>query len=60
MLTPDELVSLSAEAVALGQSIAAALSSDSPGGKKVTKAEAKAIFQDALRLASALGRDLVD
>lgn len=60
MITSDELVSLSAEAVALGQSIAAALASSSPGGKKVTKAERAELFKAALKLAEAIGRDLVD
>lgn len=60
MLTTDEPITLSAEAVTLGQSIALAFSADSPGGKRVTKAERKALFQAALKLAGELGRDLVD
>ena len=60
MLTSDELVSLSADAVALGQSIASAVASDSPGWKKITKQERAELFKAALKLAEAIGRDLVD
>ena len=57
---PSELRTLSAEAVALGKAIADAFATDSPGGKKVTKAEGEKLIKDAVDLAAAALRDLAD
>lgn len=59
-LTPAEALTLSPKAVALGQAIGEALTADSDGGKKITKAEAVRILKQAANLVAALVVDLLD
>lgn len=60
MLTPDEILSLSTEAIELGQSLAAALRSDSPGGRRITRAEGRELVRMAAELAAVLAREVLD
>lgn len=51
---PTDLLTVGPEAIALGAKIAAALRVDSPGGKRITRAERQEILGDALDLIKAL------
>jgi hypothetical protein len=59
-LDPGEILEISSDAVELGAALAAALRSDSPGGKRLTKAEGRALLKQATELAAALAREVLD
>lgn len=59
-LSPDEVVELRDEAVALWQEIASALRADGDGGKRITRAEARRILRAVTSLGAELARELVD
>ena len=59
-LTLPEVVDLSESTVALANKIGAAFSSQSPGGKRVTKAEAEELVADAKALLVQLATDIGD
>lgn len=58
--TPDELVTLPAEIIALVNAIREAKRQDSEGGAKVTRAERRKILRLAAELTFALVRDGLD
>ena len=58
--TPDELVTLPAEVIALVDAIRAAKREDGDGGSKVTRAERRKILRLAAELTFALVRDGLD
>ena len=60
MYTPDELVELPAEVLALIAEVRSATRAQSDGGTKVTKAERKRIVRAVLHLAFVLSRDGLD
>lgn len=59
-LTLPEVVTLSESTIALGAKIGAAFSAQSPGGKRVTKAEAAELVADAKALIEQLATDIGD
>lgn len=59
-LTVDEVISLAPETAEVIQTLQHSLSRHSEGGKKITKAEARALLRLTLRLASNLVRDILD
>lgn len=59
-LTPDELVVLAPDAVALVHEITAALRKDEDGKVRVTKEEAKAIRSLVFRLAVHVAQEAID
>tara|TARA_Y100001973_G_scaffold104039_1_gene172796 strand:- start:600 stop:782 length:183 start_codon:yes stop_codon:yes gene_type:complete len=60
MLTKDEVTELSGEFFELADRIQAARDVDSSGGRRITKAEAKSIGMQALRLGLELIKQVID
>jgi len=60
MLTRDEVTELSGEFYELAEMILAARDSDSQSGKRISKAEAKKIGFQALRLGLELIKQVID
>lgn len=60
MISPEELVILAPEAAAFTATLNAALRKDEDGKVRVSKAEAKAIAEQALALAGHILRDVLD
>ena len=59
-LTPDELVELAPDAVALVQSITAALRKDADGKVRVSREEARAIRALVFKLAVHVAQEAID
>lgn len=59
-LDPQEIVTLSTEAVELGLAIGNAFKADSPGGKRVTKEEGQALLKKVTQLAADIAREVLD
>lgn len=59
-LTIEEALNLSPKAIELGEAIGRACSEDSPGGRKVTRAERQALLRMAIALAAELTREALD
>lgn len=60
MLTPPEVIELSARTLSVADTIRDALAPDGPGGKKITRAEGRVILRQCLELALSLARDIAD
>ena len=60
MLTKSEVTELSGEFFELAEKIQAARESDSSGGSRITKSEAKAIGMQALKLGLELIKQVID
>jgi len=59
-LTPDELIDIAPEAIALVQAISAALKKDADGKVRVTKDEAREIRAKVLKLAVEVTQHALD
>jgi hypothetical protein len=59
-LTPDEVVRIGPDAVTLAKTIAGTLATDSPGGKRITRAEARQVLRLLAALLAELVREGVD
>ena len=59
-LTPDELIDIAPEAIALVQAISAALKKDADGKVRVTKDEAREIRTKVLKLAVEVTQHALD
>lgn len=59
-LTPDELIDIAPEAIALVQAISAALKKDADGKVRVTKDEAREIRTKVLKLAVEVTQHAID
>jgi hypothetical protein len=59
-LTPDELVTIAPDAVALVQSITAALRKDEDGKVRITRAEAREIRTLVFKLAVRVAQEAID
>lgn len=59
-LTPDELIDIAPEAIALVQAISAALKKDADGKVRVTKEEAREIRTKVLKLAVEVTQHAID
>jgi hypothetical protein len=59
-LTPDELIDIAPEAIALVQAISAALKKDADGKVRVTKEEAREIRTKVLKLAVEVTQHALD
>ena len=59
MIDGDDVLTIAPEVVALAKKIGAAFESDSPGGKRLTRAERKEIAADAWALAGLVLRSLL-
>lgn len=59
-LTPDELIDITPEAIALVQAISAALKKDADGKVRVTKEEAREIRSKVLKLAVEVTQHALD
>lgn len=60
MLTPTETLALAPDALKLATDIRAAFDADSPGGKRLTKGEARKLGLAALMFAVALLGEVLD
>lgn len=59
-LSPDELIDIAPEAIALVQAISAALKKDADGKVRVTKDEAREIRTKVLKLAVEVTQHVID
>lgn len=59
-LTPDELIDIAPEAIALVQAISASLKKDADGKVRVTKEEAREIRTKVLKLAVEVTQHAID
>lgn len=58
--TPDEAPALAADAKALAEELFAMFKTESPGGRRATRDERRALLQHLLKFASRLATDIVD
>jgi len=59
-LSQDELIELSDDVIALWRKIQEIKSSQSAGGKKITKKEGRALLRVVVQLAAAIALDIMD